>query len=106
MQHIAIHFTDWAIPVGFITLWIVSNKSYTTSDSYSSVLLGTRNLFVLRNPVFYLLFVSNIIYEYVIPWVGNLTEVKSLPVQRDLQYGDFGSDNVLKMQSVNFLIIT
>jgi hypothetical protein len=63
-----------------------------------------KNVFVLRNPVFDLLFFSNIIY--VIPWVGNLTEEKSLRVQRGLRYGDFGSDNVLKMQSVNFLIIT
>jgi hypothetical protein len=65
-----------------------------------------KNLFVVRSPVFDVVFVSNIIYEYVVPWVGNLTAENSLRVQRDLRYGDFGSDNVLEMQPVNFVIIT
>jgi hypothetical protein len=31
------------------------------------------------------------------PWVGNLTEEKSLCVEWDLPYGDFGSHRVLKI---------
>jgi hypothetical protein len=44
-------------------------------------------------------------WGYVIPWVANRTEEKSLCVQRDFRYGDFGSHRVLRIGSRNFIMM-
>jgi hypothetical protein len=54
------------------------------------------------------IFVSTIVslkdlWGYIILWVGNLTEKKSLCVQWDLHYGYFGSHGMLKIEYNHFL---
>jgi hypothetical protein len=46
------------------------------------------------------------LWAHAMPRVGNLTEEKSLCVDLDLIYGDFGSHPVSKMRCSNFLLMT
>jgi hypothetical protein len=49
-------------------------------------------------------FCSKLLWGYVITWVANLTEEKSLCVQQDFRYGDLCSHRVLKIDSSDSLM--